>query len=194
MTATSDTLLERLRVPADADAWGQLVDLYTPLIRGWLRRDIQLGPDADDLVQEVLCVVVRKLPQFRREPRPGAFRRWLRGITVNCLHELWRARRACPPARGASDFFEVLQQLEDPESGLSRLWDQEHDQHVARQLLARIKPRFEPTTWTAFQRVAMDAVPADQVARELGLSVNAVFIAKSRVLSHLRREGAGLID
>jgi RNA polymerase sigma-70 factor (ECF subfamily) len=194
MTPTSDTLLERLSVRSDAEAWGQLVDLYTPLIRGWLRRDLQLEQDADDLVQEVLCVVVRKLPQFRREPRPGAFRRWLRGITVNCLRDMWRARRSAPRALGASDFCEVLQQLEDPESGLSRLWDEEHDHHVARQLLARIRPHFEATTWTAFQRVALDAVPADQVARELGLSVNAVFIAKSRVLSRLRREGTGLID
>jgi RNA polymerase sigma-70 factor (ECF subfamily) len=124
----------------------------------------------------------------------GAFRRWLRGITVNCLRDLWRARRARPLAIGASDFLGVLQQLEDPDSGLSRRWDEEHDRHVARQLLARISPHFEPTTWTAFQRVALDGVPADQVAHELDVSLNAVFVAKSRVLSRLRREGAGLID
>jgi RNA polymerase sigma-70 factor (ECF subfamily) len=194
MTPTSDTLLERLKLPADAEAWGELVDLYSPLIRGWLRRDVQLGQEADDLVQEVLCVLVRKLPDFHREPRPGAFRRWLRGITVNCLHELGRARRGQPLAIGESRFLEVLQQLEDPDSALSRLWDQEHDTHVARQLMAVIRPEFAPSTWAAFSRVALDEAPAEQVARELGLSVNAVFIAKSRVLSRLRRLGAGMID
>jgi RNA polymerase sigma-70 factor (ECF subfamily) len=194
MTPTSDTLLERLRLPTDGEAWGELVDLYSPLIRGWLRRDILLDQEADDLVQEVLSVLVRKLPQFRREPRPGAFRRWLRGITVNCIRELARARAGQPLARGESRFYEVLQQLEDPNSGLSRLWDQEHDAHVARRLMARIRPRFEPATWAAFHRLTIDGLPAEQVARELGLSVNAVFIAKSRVLSRLRRLGAGLID
>src|SRR5262249_13592698 len=155
-----DTLLERLRLPADAEAWGELVELYTPLIRGWLRRDVQLGEETDDLVQEVLCVLVRKLPGFHREPRLGAFRRWLRGITVNCLRELGRSRRGRPLAIGESRFLEVLQQLEDPESGLSRLWDEEHDLHVARQLMARIRPEFEPATWAAFSRVAIDGAPA----------------------------------
>jgi RNA polymerase sigma-70 factor (ECF subfamily) len=60
--------------------------------------------------------------------------------------------------------------------------------------MARIRPEFEPATWTAFSRVAIDGAPAGEVARELGLSVNAVFIAKSRVLSRLRRLGAGMID
>jgi RNA polymerase sigma-70 factor (ECF subfamily) len=194
MSTTSDTLLERLRLGADGDAWSQFVDLYTPLIRGWLRRDVKLGAEADDLVQEVLCVVVRKLPQFRREPRPGAFRCWLRGITVNCLRDLWRARRGRPLTVGAGEFLAVLRQLEDPQSELSCLWDREHDRHVVQQLLALIRPHFEPTTWTAFQKVVMEGRPTQQVARELGLSVNAVFIAKSRVLSRLRREGEGLID
>jgi RNA polymerase sigma-70 factor (ECF subfamily) len=194
MPATSDTLLERLKLRADKGAWSEFVDLYTPLIRGWLRRDLKLGAEGDDLVQEVLCVVVRKLPQFRREPRPGAFRCWLRGITVNCLRNLWRDRRGRPLAVGEGEFFEVLQQLEDPRSGLSRLWDREHDRHVTQRLLALIRPHFEPSTWAAFQKLVMEGLPAEQVARELGLSANAVFIAKSRVLSRLRREGAGLID
>jgi RNA polymerase sigma-70 factor (ECF subfamily) len=194
MIGTSETLLERLRLCADADAWRQLVDLYTPLIRAWLRRDVKLGEEADDLVQEVLYVVVRKLPQFRREPRPGAFRCWLRGITVNCLRNLWRSRRGRPMAIGDGEFNDVLRQLKDPESGLSRLWDREHDRHVAQQLLALIRPHFEQTTWAAFQMVVIDGLPAGQVARELGVTVNAVLIAKSRVLGRLRREGAGLID
>jgi RNA polymerase sigma-70 factor (ECF subfamily) len=200
LSGTSDTLLERLRLRADGDAWNQFIALYTPLIRGWLRRDLKLGAEADGLVPEVLRVVVRKLSQFRREPRPGsragagAFRSWLRGITVNCLRDFWHARRARPPAVGEGEFFAVLQQLEDPHSGLSCLWDREHDRHVAQQLLDLIRPRFEPTTWRAFQKVMIEGRPTEQAARELGLSVNAVFIAKSRVLSRLRREGEGLID
>jgi RNA polymerase sigma-70 factor (ECF subfamily) len=191
---TSVSLLDRLRQGPDGDDWRRLVDLYTPLIRGWLRRHGLPPQEADDLVQEVLAVVVRRLPDFRREERTGAFRRWLRTIAVNCVRDFWKRQRTRPRATGDSDFLRVLEQLEDPDSALSRLWDEEHDRHVMQRLLEMIRPQFTAPTWRAFQRVALEGVPPDQVATELGLSVNAVFIAKSRVLCRLHQEGAGLID
>src|SRR5262249_50791969 len=150
--------------------------------------------EADDLVQDVLMVVVRRLPDFRRNERTGSFRRWLRTITVNCLRDFWRAQRGRPRPGGGSDFLCAVEQLADPDSALSRHWDEEHARHVTQRLLEMIRPQFEPSTWQAFRRVALDGVPPDQAAAELGLSVNAVFIAKSRVLSRLRQEGAGLMD
>src|SRR5438034_6658570 len=192
MDETSASLLDRARHRADSASWQRLVELYTPLIRGWLRRHADLhAADSDDLVQDVLAVVVRKLPDFERQPRTGAFRRWLRNITVNVLRDFWRAQRLRPRATGDSDFQQVLAQLEDPQSGLSHLWDQEQDKHVTRRLLEMIRPRFEARTWQAFQRVALDGASPDETAAELGLTVNAVFIAKSRVLALLRQEGKG---
>jgi RNA polymerase sigma-70 factor (ECF subfamily) len=84
--------------------------------------------------------------------------------------------------------------LEDPASGLSRLWDEEHDRHVVRRLLERIEPDFQPSTWRAFRRQVLDGAPPVAVAAELGLSVNAVLIAKSRVLQRFRQEARGLLD
>lgn len=194
MSETSASLLNRLRLDPDASAWQRLVDLYTPLIRNWLRRHTLQHQDVDDLVQDVLAVVVRKIPEFKKEPRVGAFRRWLRTITVNCLRDFWRANRFKPIATGESDFGQVLDQLEDPESGLSQIWDREHDEHVTRRLLEMIKPRFEAKTWQAFQRVALEGAAVDAVVEELGITANAVFIAKSRVLKLLREEGQGLLD
>jgi RNA polymerase sigma-70 factor, ECF subfamily len=194
MAETSLSLLDRLRGPPDAGAWQQLVEIYSPLIRGWLRRQAAIEGDWDDLVQEVLLVLVRKLPEFQRDPRPGAFRRWLQSITVNCLRDAWRARRVRPAAGGGSQFQNLLDQLCDPHSSLSLLFEQEHNRHVLGRLLALIQPQFAPKTWQAFQRVAMDGIAPDRVAAELGISVNAVFIAKSRVITQLRRVGQGLID
>ena len=193
MSETSTSLLDRLRLEPDDEAWRRLVDIYTPLIRGWLRRSATVENDADDLVQEVLTIVVRKLPGFRRQ-RQGSFRAWLRAITVNCLRDFLRAGRLRAPARGGSELIEMLAQLDDPASALSHVWDEEHDRHVTQQLMQHIKPDFEPTTWRAFQRLALDGSPAATVAAELGISVNAVFIAKSRVLARLRQEAEGLID
>lgn len=194
MSPTSATLLERLRDRADAEAWQRLVDLYSPLLFGWLRRHALQDADVDDLVQEVLMAVAREAPQFQHSGRPGAFRHWLRTILANRLREYWRSRRLRPKATGDSDFAALLDQLEDPDSGISHLWDQEHDRHVVRHLLAMIEPQFAPTTWQAFRRVVLEGARPDAVAAELGLTVNAIFIAKSRVLQRLRREAHDLLD
>jgi RNA polymerase sigma-70 factor (ECF subfamily) len=190
---TSASLLDRLRQSQDESAWRQLVAFYGPLLRGWLERYDTVHNDLDDIAQEVLLVVWRKLPQFQRE-RTGSFRSWLRHIAVNCVRQAWRARRGAPVAPADSAFWESLNQLEDPHSSLSRLWEGEHDRYVTQRLLEQIRDRFEPKTWTAFQRVAIDGVAPAAVAEELGITVNAVFIAKSRVLTMLRQEGEGLLD
>jgi RNA polymerase sigma-70 factor (ECF subfamily) len=194
MPETSVSLLERLRLRPDAESWRRLVDLYTPLIRGWLARHALQESDAEDLTQEVMGVLVREVPSFRHDLRQGAFRRWLRGITVNRLRVFWRGRRAHPAGTGDSGFAKVLDQLQDPESSLSRLWDQEHDRHVARRLLELIEPEFEPVTWQAFRGLVLDGKRTAEVAADLGVTPNAVRIAKSRVLSRFRQEVEGLID
>jgi RNA polymerase sigma-70 factor (ECF subfamily) len=194
MAETPVSLLDRLREHPDAASWQRLVELYTPLIRSWLERYAPQPADADDLVQEVLAVLVRELPHFHHNRRPGAFRSWLRLITVNRLREQWAARRARPGALGGDEIQAVLEQLQDPDSGLTRRWDEEHDRHVTRRILELIEPEFEPATWQAFRRVVLDGAGTAAVATELGLTPNAVRIAKSRVLTRLRQESAGLID
>jgi RNA polymerase sigma-70 factor (ECF subfamily) len=190
---TSLSLLDRLRESSDTGDWRRLVDLYTPLIRHWLCLASLQSSDADDLTQEVLVTLVRELPSFRHDGRPGSFRVWLRLITVNRLREFWRARHRHPNATGDSAIGEMLAQLEDPASGLSQLWDKEHDQHVAHRLLELIAPDFAPSTWQAFQRLLAGEEPAT-VAEALGITKNAVLIAKSRVLARLRQEMKQLLD
>lgn len=191
---TSVSFLNLLQLVSDDEAWNRLVGLYSPLIRGWLRRFGAATDDIDDVVQEVLTVVFRRFPEFQRQPRAGAFRSWLRTITANCLRDHWRKSNRRAAAVGGSDFGEMVAQLEDPQSGMSRLWNREHDQYVIQYLLEEVRPNFTAQTWRAFQRFALDGRSADEVSQELGISVNAVFIAKSRVMSSLRKQGAGLID
>ncbi len=93
MPETPVSLLERLRLRPDAAAWQRLVELYTPLIRDWLRKYALQPPDCDDLIQEVLRVLVKKLPDFRHDLRRGAFRRWLRSVTVNELRSFYMTVR-----------------------------------------------------------------------------------------------------
>jgi len=194
MQPTSATLLERLRDTRDADAWGRLNDLYAPLIRSWAERLGVRGADADDLVQEVLAVVVRRFPEFVHPEKPGAFRGWLRAIAANCARDAWRAKRLAPKAPGGTDFGSYLARLEDPADDLAREWDRDHDLHVMRRLLDRIKGDFEPKTWELFRRFVMDGQTADEVAAACATTPNAVYIAKSRVLARLREEAGGLLN
>jgi RNA polymerase sigma-70 factor (ECF subfamily) len=191
---TSLTLLEQLRLRPDGGPWQRLVDLYTPLLQTWLRRHFLPDADVDDLVQEVLAVVVRELPRFEHNNRPGAFRAWLRGILVHRLRDFWRRQDYRPEATGNSDFQKKLEELEAPDTGLGRLWDQEHNQHVVARLLEMIRPQFQPTTWQAFRAVMLGGERPAAAAARLGISVNAVLLAKSRVLRSLRLQARGLVD
>src|SRR5262245_14362049 len=122
MFTTSLTLIGRLCEPGDEQAWAQFVALYGPLLRAWVRPHCGQDSDADDIIQEVLVVVVRRLPEFAHSRRMGAFRTWLKTVAKNKLRDYLRS-----PARrlaGSSDF--VLVQLEDPSSELSREWDRQH--------------------------------------------------------------------
>ncbi len=190
MNLTSLSLLDRLRnAGPDAPDWRRLQEIYLPLIRYWLRRLPGLGDEADDLAQEVLLVLSRELPSFERR-RDGAFRAWLRAITLNRIRAYQKTRRKRPLPTGGED---LLSQLENPTSDLARQWDRDHDRHVFEKLTALIKPDFEPNTWEAFRRFALDGRPAADVAEKLGVSTGAVVQAKFRILKRLREEAGELM-
>jgi RNA polymerase sigma-70 factor (ECF subfamily) len=189
---TSISLLDRLKIAGPkATDWQRLQGIYLPLIQGWLRRVPGLSSAADDLAQEVLLVVIAELPQFERR-RDGSFRAWLRTITAN------KARNYCKhrdrqPTVGMDQAKEFLEQMADPDSDLAREWDREHDEYVMQKLLAAVKSDFNPNTWEAFRRLALDGLPAARVANELGMAENAVFLAKARVIRRLREEAGDLL-
>lgn len=190
---TSVSLLDRLiGHPSEGD-WRRMVDLYQPLLRAWCLRAGVPDTDADDLIQDTLTVVVREVDQFDHR-HPGAFRAWLRGILANRLKKFFRLRSQRPLATGTSDLAVRLDELEAPDSALSREWDRDHDRHVAARAMKIVQQDFAPATWQAFRRLVLEAAAPGDVAAELGLSVNAVLLAKSRVLKRLRAELSGLVD
>ncbi len=189
---TSLSLLDRLKVARpDASDWNRLQGIYLPLIERWLGRVPGLGDESADLAQDVLVVVFREVPRFDRQ-REGSFRAWLRQVTVNKIRN-YRRRRHRRPAVGLDPADGFLERLSDPNDDLAREWDRDHDKRVVQTLLAVVQPGFSPTTWEAFQRFGVEGIPAGRVAEELGLSENAVILAKSRVLKRLREEAGDLL-
>ena len=193
MEETRSSLLIRAQA-GDEGAWGDLCELYRPLIVGWLHRQSVPDGEIDDLVQEIFVAVVRGLPSFDHSGRRGAFRSWLRTIASNYSCDYWKspARRAAAP--GADAAAAALALLEDPDSPLNRYWDEEHDRHVLRCLLELAELEFEPTTMRAFRRVALEGASGSEVAGELGISPGAVYTARSHVLQRLRELAEGLLD
>lgn len=190
MTPTSFSLLDRLKsARPEASDWNRLQAVYEPLIRRWLRRVPGLGAEADDLAQEVFVILVRQIPRFDRR-REGSFRAWLRQVTVNRVRTYRRQRR---PAVGLGPADGFLDRLADPDDDLAREWDREHDKHVTQKLLAVVRPDFNPVTWQAFRRFALDGLPAAEVAEALGMTENAVIRSKSRILKRLRDEAGELL-
>jgi RNA polymerase sigma factor (sigma-70 family) len=190
---TPVSLLNLLRTsPGDADAWRRFDELYRPLLTSWLRRHALQPHDVEDLLQDVLAAVVREMPRFHYNAEKGRFRDWLRAVLVNRLRTFWRERKAHPTTIG--DFqLQLLDQLEAPESEQARLWDQEHDRHVVGRFLDRVRGDFAPNTWRAFEGLMDGAKPA-AVAANLGLSVNAVYLARAGILKRLREEMSGFLD
>jgi RNA polymerase sigma-70 factor, ECF subfamily len=186
-TATSASLLDRARSD-DAAAWGRLVSLYGPLVRAWCRRGGLREEDAADVSQEVFQAVAAHLAEFRKE-RGGTFRGWLRTITRNKVHDLFRRRRHEAGAVGGSDARRRLAQLPAPRPPEE---DSAAEGREERRLFGRalegIRCEFEERTWQAFWRTAVEGRIPAEVGPELGMSPGAVRVAKSRVLQRLREE------
>jgi RNA polymerase sigma-70 factor (ECF subfamily) len=193
MYSTCENLLTDAR-SGSGPAWERMVELYQPLVFGWLRRQGVGHHDAEELTQDVLSVVAQEMPQFEHNGRPGGFRRWLRQITVHRALGFFRAGKLRAAAVGGSEFRDQLAELGRDDSRLSHQWDREHDAQIVRQLLVRMASCFEEVTLSAFRHLVLDEMPAADVARQLGISVGAVYTAKSRVLRRLREEANGLVD
>ena len=146
MNSTHSSLLERLRHPADDAAWDRFVRLYAPLLFHWARGVGLHGPDAADLVQDVLIVLVRKLPDFHYDPRKS-FRAWLRTVTLNKWRERLRRTRA-----EATEGAEALDSLACPDS-MSVFEETEYRRELVRQALNVLRGEFPDRTWQAFWRI-----------------------------------------
>lgn len=187
MERTPISLLERLRSPGDQEAWTRFVQLYTPLLYQWARR-LRLDADAAaDLVQDVFTVLVARMPGFTYDPG-RRFRGWLWTVAVNKLRE---RRRREPAGITTETAGTDIPEGSDP---VAEFTEAEYRQYITDRALRLLQTDFDPTTWRAFWEHVTHGRTAPDVAAELGLSVGAVYAAKTRILARLRAELRGLLD
>ncbi len=188
MDTTPSSLLDRLRRSPSEEQWGRFVEVYTPLLFAWANRLGLAGADAADLVQDVFVVLVQRFPAFDYDARKS-FRAWLKTILLN----LWRKRRRRQAVErtAAGDLARNGPADDEP---FVELDEEEYRRLVVRRALAVMQTDFAPETWQAAWEFVVRGRPAAEVAAELGVTLNAVYLAKSRVLRRLREELRGLLD
>jgi RNA polymerase sigma-70 factor (ECF subfamily) len=178
-------LLVRLRDREDRAAWQQFVELYGSLVYGFARQRGLQDADAADLTQEVFLALARAAGRWRYDPQRGTFRGWLYGVTRNKLAKFQQRRRAQPIGSGDTNAHCRLAEQPEPDCDPEAAWELEFQQQLFRMAAAQVQGSFAPTTWQAFWRTAVEGGSAATVAAELGMSVGAVYVAKSRVLARL---------
>ncbi len=194
MQETSISLLKRIADEGQDDDWQELINIYRPFMYQRISTYPLLLDQAEDIVQEILMVLVRELPTFQRR-RDGSFRTFLRGIVLNQLRYAMRRVQKAPLVAGQFDkLTEHIDQLADPNSQLTAEFDQQHDKAVFIHAAEIVRGEVKPSTWQAFQKHAINGEQATAVADELGVSVNVVLLAKSRLTRRIREEIRGLVD
>jgi RNA polymerase sigma-70 factor (ECF subfamily) len=184
--ATRQSLLVRLRDPRDGQAWGEFVAIYTPLIDRLARAGGLQPADAADLSQEVFRAVAGAIDRYDPDPARGSFRAWLFRIARNLMINLLAARRARPQATGDSDVRELLERVPAPDGAETALFDAEYRRRLFLWAADQVRGEFRDSTWQAFWLTAVEGLDAKAAARTVGISVGAVYIARSRVMARLR--------
>ncbi len=191
--ATRPSLLVRIKDHHDRQAWGQFVEIYAPLVYEMARRRGLQDSDAADLTQEVLSSVSGAVARLDYDPRKGTFRGWLFTVTRNALNTFLNAQQRVPRGTGDSAVQAWLEEQpgRDDESDF---WDTQYHRRLLAYAAEQVRSSFEEATWQAFWQTAVEGKLGKVVAASLGMTVGAVYIAKSRVLSRIKEQVRDLLD
>jgi RNA polymerase sigma factor (sigma-70 family) len=184
---TRPSLLVRLRDPQDREAWQQFVNLYAPLIHKLARWRGFQDADAADVTQEVLTTVARTAPGFVYDPGRGSFRGWLYTVTCNKIRDIRQSRGNRERGSGDSLTQRILEEIPAPEDE-AKQWERDYQRQLFAVAAEKVRDSFEQSTWQAFWLLSVLGKTGEEAAKTLGLSVGAVYVAKSRVLAQIKKQ------
>jgi RNA polymerase sigma-70 factor (ECF subfamily) len=168
-----------------------ITELYAGLVYHWIRKSGLSPENAQDTSQEVFISVNRNLKEFQRTKADQSFRAWIRVITRRKITDHFRKNSGVEkPIGGDKNPIDFATDKENEE-------DEENNQDQAivyKKALQFIKGEFADKDCRAFLLLVVDEIPAKDAAQRLGISVNSVYIAKSRILKRLLDVFEDLID
>lgn len=181
------TLLRQVaQDPADTAAWRAFVHRYGRKIYLWCRAWGLQDADAEDVTQNVLLEVARKMRTFRYDPS-GSFRGWLKTLTHAAWYRWRKNRRRQERNDGLLARTELLATAAAG-ADLEQRLHEEYERELLEQATVFVRQRVEPRTWEAFRLLALEGLSGIEVAARLEMKIDAVFVARSRVLKLLREE------
>ncbi len=193
---TRASLLSRLRDVGDDASWRVFFETYWRLIYNLARRSGLADSDAQDIVQETVISVARRIPEFRYDPRKGSFKHWLlliaRRRIQDHLRTSYRAQSLVANAReaerfGADELPEVPSPVLAPDAAVAAAWEADWREHFFQAALATVRSRANPKSYQAFDYCVLQGIKPSQVARMLGWSAAQVYLAKHRMSAEVRR-------
>lgn len=185
---TRASLLVRIRDGRDHDAWQQFVAVYAPVVYGFARKRGLQDADAADVMQDVLRSVARVAGKLNYDPGRGSFRGWLYTIARNKILNLLTASSRQERGSGDSGVRQKLEEQPAAEWDSAASWEEEYERSLAALAMKQVEGEFKPTTWRAFLATAVEGRAGAEVATELGMTVGAVYVARSRVMARLKEE------
>ena len=183
---TKSSLLLRLCDARDEEAWSHFVRVYAPLVYGYARRRRLQDSDAGDVTQDVLRAVVRDASKLDGIHRRGSLRSWLFAVAHHKMCDFQEARGRQAQASGKSAVLAVLR--EQPAREDRAAWEREYDQRLYAWAAEQVEAQCSAVTWSAFRQTAVEGKAPAAVAEELGMTVAAVYLAKSRVMARLKEQ------
>jgi len=182
---TRPSLLARIRDARDAEAWTQFVAVYSPLVYRFARRRGLQASDAADVTQEVFRAVARSIRRFDYDPQRGSFRGWLIAVARSKLQNFLTKRQTGMEGSGGTAAWKLLEQQGSREEEDAFL-EREHRRCLFDWAAGQVRDEFQPSTWQAFWQTSVEGRSAKEVGDSLGITVGAVYIARSRVLARLK--------
>jgi RNA polymerase sigma-70 factor (ECF subfamily) len=192
-----------LKDSGDDTSWREFFDTYARLIHGVARKAGLTDAEAQEVVQETVIAVARKMPEFRCDPQAGSFKGFLLQITSRRITDQFRKRaRSAPGTAGSAgmagslgsnpdvgDRTSTIDQVPDPaRSDLESLWEGEWRAHLLEIAGDRVRQRVDPEQYQMFELHVLRGQPVREVARKLGVTVARVYFAKYRISKLLKSE------
>ena len=183
---TTTQVLEDLKDSNDALAWSSFRDHFYPVILNFAKTLGLSATDAEDAAQETMLAFLKAFRSGKYHREKGQLSHWLFGVArrviLNFRKRLPRDYVIEDDTTGTS-FWDMVAD----ENAIKHTWDSEWRRMVLERCMQQARKELDQKVFEAFELYAICQRPVEEVSQTLGMSRNAVYIAKSRALSKLRQ-------
>jgi RNA polymerase sigma factor (sigma-70 family) len=187
---TRETLLLRLRNKADNASWAEFAEIYTPLLYAYCQKRELRHADSSDIVQEVMRSISLAMENFEYDPAKGKFKAWLFTAVRNAVGKHFRKQSQRPLSVAETARLDAIDST--PSVNEQDEWERDYQRQILAWAIEQVRPEFAPRIWKAFEATAIDEREPSDVATEIGMTKNAVALAKFRVMKRLKEKACSV--